>query len=389
MHVHHGLSPNADAWASFCEQECQQLQVPLKVVHVQVEKNSNLGLEAAARHLRYEALFNAVVADAPPDFIVTAHHEDDQAETLMLQLMRGAGVKGLASMAAIDRMRRLLRPLLGITRQELHDYAKLHAIAWCDDESNANTHYERNFVRHTLMPILAERSPAISSVLARTASHMAEANTLLDDLASIDAQTLVLENSVCVSGLRILSQARAKNVLRFWLARNHLAMPHTEQLAEILHQLLNAKVDANINIILQPLSLKRFQQRVYLCREQVAQDFDLVWNGEQFLDLPNGGQLIFKQVVGTGLALKFGMTKLRITNRDGGERFKPNVLRPTRTLKHLLQEANIPPWQRTNLPLIYWHDTLACVPGIGIAHELQAHGEEIGLTISWQDARVD
>ena len=389
MHVHHGLSPNADTWASFCEQQCQQLQVPLQMSHVQVEKNPNLGVEATARRLRYEALFNAVVADVTPAFIVTAHHEDDQAETLMLQLMRGAGVKGLASMAAIDPVRRLLRPLLGITRQQLHDYAKLHAITWCDDESNANTHYERNFVRHTLMPILAERSPAISSVLARTASHMAEANTLLDDLASIDAQTLVLENSVCVSGLSKLSQARAKNVLRFWLARNHLAMPHTEQLAEILHQLLNAKVDANINIPLQHLSLKRFQQRVYLCREQVAQDFDLVWNGEQYLDLPNGGQLIFKQVVGTGLALKLGMTKLRITNRDGGERFKPNVLRPTRTLKHLLQEANIPPWQRANLPLIYWHDTLACVPGIGISHELQAHGEEVGLTISWQDARVD
>ena len=389
MHVHHDLSPNADAWASFCEQQCQHLQVPFQVAHVQVEKNPNCGVEAAARHLRYEALFNALVADASPDFIVTAHHEDDQAETLILQLMRGAGVKGLASMAAIDPVRRLLRPLLGITRQQLHDYAKLHAIAWCDDESNVNTHYERNFVRHTLMPILAGRSPAISSVLARTASHMAEANTLLDDLANIDAQTLVRENSVCVSGLSILSQARAKNVLRFWLARNHLAMPHTDQLAEILHQLLNAKVDANINIPLQHLSLKRFQQRVYLCREQVAHDFDLVWNGEQYLDLPNGGQLIFKQVVGTGLALKFGMTKLRITNRDGGERFKPNELRPTRTLKHLLQEANIPPWQRTNLPLIYWHDTLACVPSIGIAHELQAHGEEVGLTISWQDARVD
>jgi tRNA(Ile)-lysidine synthase len=389
MHVHHGLSPNADAWASFCVQECQQLQVPLQVAHVQVEKNPDVGVEAAARRLRYEALFNAVVGDASPDFIVTAHHEDDQAETLILQLMRGAGVKGLASMAAIDPVRRLLRPLLGITRQQLHDYAKLHAITWCDDESNANTHYERNFVRHTLMPMLAERSPAISSVLARTASHMAEANTLLDDLASIDAQTLVLDNSVCVSGLSTLSQARAKNVLRYWLARNHLAMPHTEQLTEILHQLLNAKVDANINIPLQHLSVKRFQQRVYLCREQVAQEFNLVWNGEPFLDLPNGGQLIFKQEVGAGLALKFGMTKLRITNRDGGERFKPNALRPTRTLKHLLQEANIPPWQRTHLPLVYWHDTLAYVPSIGIAHELQAQGEEAGIVISWQDVGAD
>ena len=389
MHVHHGLSPNADDGVNFCVQQCEHLKVPLQIVHVQVEKNPNLGIEATARGLRYEALFNAAVAETSPDFIVTAHHEDDQAETLILQLMRGAGVKGLASMASIDPLRRLLRPLLGITRQQLYDYAKLNAIAWCDDESNENTHYERNFVRHELMPMLALRSPAISSVLARTATHMAEANTLLDELARIDAETLVLKNSVCVSGLRTLSHARAKNVLRYWLARNQLAMPHTDQLIEILHQLLDAKADANINIPLQHLSLKRFQQRVYLCHEQVAQDFDLVWNGEQYLDLPNGGQLVFKQVIGSGLALKFGMTKLRITNRDGGERFKPNVLRPTRTLKHLLQEANVPPWQRTNLPLIYWHDTLAYVPGIGIAHELQAHGEEAGLVISWHDVSTD
>ncbi len=389
MHVHHGLSPNADAWATSCVEQCEQLNVDLQVVYVQVEKNSNLGLEAAARRLRYEALFNAVVADAPPDFIVTAHHQDDQAETFILQLMRGAGVKGLASMAAIDPIRHLLRPLLGITRQQLYDYAKIHTIAWCDDESNENTYFERNFVRHELMPMMAERIPAISPVLARTASHMAEANALLDDLARIDAKILVLENSVCVSGLRSLSQARAKNVLRFWMACNQLAMPHAEQLAEILHQVLDARVDANISIPLQHLSLKRFQQRVYLCHEQVAKDFNLVWNGEPYLDLPIGGQLLFKQVVGTGLALKFGMTKLRITNRGGGERFKPSELRPTRTLKHLLQEANIPPWQRTNLPLIYWHDTLAFVPRIGIAHELQAHGDDAGLEIIWHEASLN
>jgi tRNA(Ile)-lysidine synthase len=114
----------------------------------------------------------------------------------------------------------------------------------------------------------------------------------------------------------------------------------------------------------------------------------MVWSGEPHLDLPNGGQLHFKQVIGSGLALKHGLTKLRITNRDGGERFKPNALRPTRTLKHLLQEANIPPWQREHLPLIYWHDTLALVPQIGIAHELQASESEQGLQITWQNKTV-
>ena len=384
LHVHHGLSPNADEWVSFCSKQCQLLEVPLKIVHVALKKNTNLGVEAEARQLRYEALNNATV-----DFLVTAHHEDDQAETLLLQLMRGAGVKGLASMAAVSQARSLLRPLLGLSKQQLLSYAKLQAISWCDDESNSNTHFERNFVRHELMPMLASRTPAISSVLARTALHMAEANDLLTDLAGIDSTALVCENSVCVKGLRNLSLARAKNLLRWWIAQNQLLMPHAEQLSEMLHQLLDAKADANISIPLQHLSLKRFQQRIYLCREQIAQDFDLVWAGEAQLPLPGGGQLFFKQVVGAGLALKHGMTKLRITTRDGGERFKPNALRPTRTLKHLLQEANIPPWQRTNLPLIYWHDTLACVPGVGITHELQAFGDEVGLEVSWQDAVDD
>jgi tRNA(Ile)-lysidine synthase len=191
-----------------------------------------------------------------------------------------------------------------------------------------------------------------------------------------------------LQGLAALAHTRAKNVLRWWFAKNHLAMPSAEYLTEIINQLLNAKADANINISLQHLTLKRFQQSAYLLQAQSPQAFDLVWNGEAELTLPNGGKLQFNQVTGAGLALKFGMTKLRVTNRDGGERFKPNALRPTRTLKHLLQEANIPPWQREYLPLIYWHDTLAFVPGIGMAHELQANEYEQGVEITWQDAPV-
>lgn len=389
MHVHHGLSANADAWAEFCVQQCALLKVPLEIVHIRVEKNTKLGIEAAARQMRYEALFNYKLDEVQPDFIVTAHHQDDQAETLLLQLFRGAGVKGLASMAAVDKSRRLMRPLLDLTRQALQDYAIGHQIQWCDDESNNNTYYERNFVRHELMPILETRYSAIKSVLARNAAHLAEANNLLNVLAAIDAENLLTDNSLCLQGLTALEGSRAKNVLRWWFANNNLAMPSTEYLTEIINQLLNAKVDANINIQLNLnnpahyLALKRFQQRAYLLKEQSAQTFDLVWNGEAELTLPNSSKLLFKQVAGAGLALKSGMTKLRITNRDGGERFKPNVLRPTRTLKHLLQEANIPPWQRECLPLIYWNDTLAFVPGIGITHELQAGEHELGVEITW------
>ncbi len=385
MHVHHGLSQSADAWADFCTEQCKLLNVPIEVVRVQLDRNSKQGIEAAARQLRYEALFDFKLNEIAPDFIVTAHHQDDQAETLLLQLFRGAGVKGLASMATIDESRRLMRPLLDVSRQTLLAYAEQHNIPWCDDESNDNTEYERNFVRHEVMPVLATRHPSVKSLLARTASHLAEANDLLDTLAKIDAVNLLQNNSLCLQGLTALDLPRAKNLLRWWFSQNQLAMPTSEHLNEIIQQLFNAKPDANINIQLQHLSLKRYQQHAYLCVERVAESFDMTWSGEPHLNLPNGGQLHFKQVIGSGLALKHGMTKLRITNRDGGERFKPDVLRPTRTLKHLLQEANIPPWQREHLPLIYWHDTLALVPNIGITHELRADEGELGLDVIWLD----
>lgn len=383
LHVHHGLSPNADAWAASCVEQCRLLDVPIQVNRVNVDTASKLGIEAAARQLRYQALFDAKHT-AQADFVVTAHHQDDQAETLLLQLLRGAGVKGLSSMAVLDQSRGLMRPLLGISRQSLYDYAILHELAWSDDESNDNTQYERNFIRRDVMPILQVRYPSAQPVIARVASHLAEANSLLEDLAVIDADVLIVNNSVCLQGLAQLSIARAKNLLRWWLAQHQLAMPASEHLAEMLQQLLNAKPDAGLRINIQHYTLRRYQQRAYLSVAQVSEPFDLVWNGEDHLMVPNGGLLTFKQVRGAGLALKLGMTRLRISNRGGGERFKPDVTRPTRTLKYLLQAANIPPWQREHLPLIYWQDSLAYVPGIGIAHELKATEQELGLEISWQ-----
>lgn len=401
MHIHHGLSANADYWAEFCAKQCELLKIPLKIVHVDIDKSLGLGIEAVARTLRYEALFSHQWNEAYP-YVVTAHHQDDQAETLLLQLFRGAGIKGLSAMAMLDHSKRLLRPLLNTPRQELMDYAKAHDISWCEDESNDNNHYERNFVRHDVMPVLEARYPAVKSAIARTAMHIAEANDLLNDLAKIDTESLLQNNSLCLDGLRNLDNKRAKNSLRWWFAQNQLLMPTTEQLNQIVNQLLDAKPDANLCIQLQskpmqgtqPQSflLRRFQNRAYLSLQpsttQSETTYDLVWNGESEIILPNGSRLEFREVIGAGLAIKLGINKLRITNRQGGERFKPNAARPTRTLKYLMQEAHIPPWQREKMPLIYWQDTLACVPGIGIAHELQANQNEQGLEINWLEANT-
>ncbi len=381
IHVHHGLSPNADAWAEFCVARCQMLKVPCQVVHVNVDKKAGLGIEAAARKARYEALLQS---DA--DFIVLAHHQDDQAETYLLQLLRGAGVKGLSAMSAIDSKRRLLRPLLSIPRLEIEDYARHANLKWVEDESNQDTHYDRNFIRHALTPLLSQRFPSVQAVLSRSASHMAEASSLLDDLATLDAQTCVHDTKVNLLELAKLSEVRAKNLMRWWLAGFGFSLPSKERLDEILQQLLHAKADATIKLLIDAgkVNLRRYQGYAFIEADAKALPIAMIWQGESALELPDGSRLLFERKPGEGLAIeRLGVHQLRIAHRHGGERFKPDLHRPTRTLKHLLQESNMPPWLRDRLPLIYFDDALAVVPTIGVSCLMQAEEHELGLVITW------
>lgn len=381
IHVHHGLSPNADAWAEFCVARCQALKVPCQVVHVNVDKKAGLGIEAAARKARYEALLQS---DA--DFIVLAHHQDDQAETYLLQLLRGAGVKGLSAMSAIDSKRRLLRPLLSIPRLEIEDYARHANLKWVEDESNQDTHYDRNFIRHALTPLLSQRFPSVQAVLARSANHMAEASSLLDDLATLDAQRCVHDTKVNLLELAKLSEVRAKNLMRWWLAGFGFSLPSKERLDEILQQLLHAKADATIKLVIDAgkVNLRRYQGYAFIEADAKALPIAMIWQGESALELPDGSRLLFERKQGEGLAIeRLGVHQLRIAHRHGGERFKPDLHRPTRTLKHLLQESNMPPWLRDRLPLIYFDDALAVVPTIGVSCLMQAAEHELGLVITW------
>jgi tRNA(Ile)-lysidine synthase len=380
MHVHHGLSPNADRWAEFCTAVCLELGVPLQVVHVKVENDSGQGVEATARVARYQALLSDTA-----DYVVLAHHEDDQAETLLLQLLRGAGVKGLAAMGAIDLNRRLLRPLLNVSRAELQAYAERQGLHWIEDESNSDITYDRNYCRQQILPVILQRFPAAKSTLARSAAHMAEAAQLLDELAAMDAELQVCGGRLRISGLADMPEPRARNLLRWWLSANQQRVPSSARLYEILNQLLSAKADARIKLMLGNAAIRRYRDFAYLEHEAPAPVLAMLWQGEAELQLPDGSRLVFERKTGQGLALeRLGISRLRISNRLGGERFKPDLARPTRTLKHLLQEAAMPPWLRERLPLIYCEDMLAVVPGVGVACELQARPDEPGLTIGWE-----
>jgi tRNA(Ile)-lysidine synthase len=384
-HVHHGLSKNADKWVKFCEKLCRKLSIPLDVNYVKLPQKKSLGIEGEARQLRYEKLLQS-----KSDLVVLAHHEDDQAETFLLQLIRGAGVKGLSSMAHFDGTRRLWRPLLNTSKIDIESYAKKHKLKWIEDESNQNIDFDRNFIRSKIFPILKNRFYHIIKVISRSSSHLAEAQSLLDDLAEIDLKSYLKSDNykykLNVKTLDKLSNARAKNALRFWLEMNDQLMPSRDLLDELLRQVLTAKKDATIKIELsKEFEIRRYQDEIYIVpkNHKNLKNYEIIWAGESEIILPNGQKLTFKKVKGRGIHLKFldHQKKLKIRNRQGGEFFKPDSKRPTKKIKQLLQESDLPPWERDLLPLFFVGDDLAFVPNFGIDMKFQTKPNEVGLEV--------
>jgi tRNA(Ile)-lysidine synthase len=383
-HVNHGLSQHADKWVKFCEKLCRDLSVPLDVHYVKLPQKKSLGIEGEARRLRYEKLLQS-----KSDLVVLAHHEDDQAETFLLQLIRGAGVKGLSSMAHFDGVRKLWRPLLNASRIDIEKYAKKQKLKWIEDESNLNTDFDRNFIRSKVLPILKNRFNHIIKVISRSSTHLAEAQHLLDDLAKIDLKNCFKSDNykhiLQVKSFNKLSLTRAKNVLRYWLEINDQLMPSKDLLDELLRQVLMAKKDAELKIELsKDYEIRRYKDEIYLVQKNQnrQKNYEIVWQGEPEILLPNGSKLKLKKVKGRGISFeKMKNKKLIISNRKGGETFKPDSKRPTKKIKQMLQESDLPPWERENLPLIFVGDELASVPNFGIDIKFQTKLKEAGLEV--------
>jgi len=404
LHVHHGISPNADAWADFCSALCTRYDIPLHIERVNIEAlRGEHGIEAAARKLRHAAFLKQGC-----DFVALAHHADDQAETLLLQLLRGAGVKGAAAMPVLSlpkrplfkpaavHMHTTLRPLLDVPRSVLLEYARKHALQWVEDESNSDGHYARNFLRHEVFPRLEKRFPAYRDTLSRSAAHFAEASQLLDDLARQDAPDIFPSPAggggargeglqLPVQNLRSLSHARAKNLLRYFLHAHGAAMPHDAQLSDLLRQLLEARANAAICLTFGAWQVHRYQGKVYVSPVLGAFEQDLVlpWLGEAELEWPASGvRLTFSHVQGQGISLaKLQQAPVTLRLRSGGEALRPHHKATTRSLKNLLQEHRIPPWQRERLPLLYCGEELACVVGVAVAADFQVSDSEAGIVV--------
>jgi tRNA(Ile)-lysidine synthase len=387
LHVNHQINPAAGRWAAFCRSLCRRRRVALTVVRVKVPYRSSL--EAGARAARYRAF-----AAQPSDFIVLAHNLDDQAETVFLQLLRGAGVKGLSAMPELREVRgdkgeaKILRPLLEVPRSEIEAYARQRKLKWIEDDSNADLGFDRNFLRHRVLPVIAERYPSYRRTLLRASRNLAEAAQLLDELAAADATRTT--TGLGIAALRRLSTPRAKNVMRYFLAAQGITMPNAARLDECVRQLLPQRA-THATIDLGDHELRRYadELRVVVKNMTPPRDFCRTWRGESRLDLPElGGTLVLKKSRGAGISLgQLTGQPLTVRLRQGGERIQPHPERPRRSLKHLLQESRVPPWLRDRLPLLYCGDELAWVAGIGVGCRFRAGPREASVLPLWLPSR--
>jgi tRNA(Ile)-lysidine synthase len=428
VHVNHQINVHALEWEAFCKALCQARGVALTVRRVQVLRHGS-GVEAEARNLRYQA-YGGIEAD----FVALAHHLDDQVETFLLQLLRGAGPKGLAAMPVVrkyegatgkgkdegGRMKAegtaksdqrdtssfilppssldlhpssfilhpcILRPLLEVTRSEIGAYAKARKLEWIEDDSNTDSRYDRNFLRNELLPRLEARFPAYRETLSRASRNLADFSELAEELAALDSRAFS-DGVVPVESLRGLSDARALNLLRRLFASRGLPMPNRTRLEEALRQCRAAGADAEVHVSFGNHGLRCFRGQVGIVEEsgEMPVDWNTRWDGRRELLLPAGlGMLRARPALGEGIAARhFAQQGVTVRGRSGGERMRPADDRPRRTLKNLLQETAVPPWERERMPLLFIGDALAWVPGIGVAAEFRAARDEQGIVPEWK-----
>ncbi len=392
VHVHHGLSPNADAWLTHCERECAAREVPLLARHVEVRRRGR-GLEAAAREARYAALAEAA-HEAGARIVLTAHHREDRLETFLIQWLRGAGVDGLAAFPpsrAFDRDLLLVRPFVDVARATIEEYAASNRITWVEDESNDERALLRNALRADVLPRLDALRPGFRAAAARSVELVAEAAEALQSVAQADlaqAADGAPDGMIWLDRVHALPPARQTAVLRAWLERAGVECPSRARLLELLHQARTARSDTRLLVRVGDREVRRYRGLLLLKQaEDDAHDVHAFrWEGEDEIRVPGwGGALRFNPVLdeeGFDPEWLRG-APLEVRPRGGGERFKPHPTRPSKTLKRLFQDAGIPEFDRGRLPLVWRKGDLLYVAGLGADVRLTARDGE-RIVIEWQ-----
>ncbi len=381
IHVNHQLHPDADIWQRHCQLTCERLGVPFRAVRVDARPAPGESPEEAARRARYQAFTEVLQAD---EALLLAQHQDDQAETVLLQLLRGAGPTGLAAMPVSAKLGagKLLRPFLDLPRQALQAYAESHGLTWLDDPSNADTRYDRNFLRHQVIPLLRQRWPACSRTLARSARHCGEAAQLLTEEAEgWLADHTAADGSLDLAALAMLPRPRQRWLLRAWLRQRGARLPSRVYLDRILDECRQARGDRLPCIRWTGGEVRRWRGRLYFLSAPppAIPHWESPWNGDDPLHLPDGSRL---EAVPAphGIPLAAWQNRpITVRYRRGGEILRDRGHR--RPLKKFLQEQGIPPWRRQCLPLVYLDGELVAVADLWCADTLPP--QEPAVRLRW------
>ncbi|RJT38640.1 tRNA lysidine(34) synthetase TilS [Rahnella woolbedingensis] len=388
LHIHHGLSQFADDWVEHCQEFCQQRKITFSAVKVHIDAQ-NGGTEAAARTARYQAFADNLVSN---EILLTAQHLNDQCETFMLALKRGSGPAGLSAMSADSSAHgyRLLRPLLDLTREQLEEFAARSQLSWIEDDSNGDARFDRNFLRLEILPALYDRWPHFAQAATRSALLCAEQESLLDELLNESLNVLVDgQRSLSVEGLKAFSAVRRSALMRRWLALLGEKMPSREQLQRIWDEVALSREDAQAQLVLGGMVIRRFRQRLYLLPEfQSLKDQIICWDPCEKLMLPDGlGFLeidIDPRTQADGCLIRQPHADEKITVRFQAQGSIEKVGRDrARQAKKLWSELGVPPWQRDRIPLIYYNEQLMAAPGWFITRQALTENNEAQWRIVW------
>jgi len=386
VHINHGLSAHAAEWEQHCKQFCAKFAIALSVHHVKIDPTNNV--EERARTARF-VVFNSLLT--PKDALVLAHHENDQAETLLLNLMRGAGVDGMAAMDPVQTLERgdVLRPFLSYSRDMMEEYVRYFDLSWVEDESNQDERFSRNFLRHQVLPLLQEKWPQAIQNIARGARLCRQALQNLEALAEMDCKRSLSPNllsqageaSLDIAPLIALPRSRMLNVLRIWIKKNGSYRPSEKTLNRLIDEVMLARVDAAPEVSFGDVVVRRFQGALYCCRSFEVKQSDIAW--ETF---PNTIQLEALRSDLHALPSNEGFylpssSLIKVRFRRGGEEFRWRG--QTKSLKQLFHQWQVPPWRRDKVPLLYVNDELAVVVGYAVSDNFYSNKQAYKVRLTY------
>jgi len=387
VYVHHGLQIEAESWARHCKKSAESLGVDFMVLRVNAVASQGESPEEAARNARYTALKSLIGNN---DVLLVAQHRDDQLETVLLQLFRGSGLRGLSAMPEITAfgLGMMLRPLLNVSKLAIDDYARVHALSWVDDPSNLSHDYDRNFLRNAVLPLLKMRWPACDKTVARSARHCADAQVVISEYA----EKLFLEvfngadKTLCISQLKSYKINEQSLVIRQWFQVLNLKMPAQAFVECLQTDVLSAREDSEPELSGQGYCVRRYRDKLY-CLKSVAPEIvrDSIWSaGETFLRVSDHQTLACVPSSAGICREQWQKATIVVKARRGGEKIRLPGRKGHHALKKLFQEAGIPPWKRETIPLVYLNDKLAAVGDLWISADFYSEKAQDCISLSLQ-----